>query len=487
MNAKKFRKIAKFHYKGEHYQMFYDSMNRAAFLLIDDFGNYHYPELERVIEINFYLHHRKDVLNIKNDQIKKFRFLPKVKYAGVITLLTASILSGCGRNDSVLPSHGAPNRYESSTSIEVSEYVDEIDENIENVIDDSLTDDDINQKYLDLLAPADDDIDYRYASDYNYLKFTNRYQVRDASAYETIFGYSNVTVAQIQEALNKNNNISQKYKDFILQYVKDWLTLWPESDFSNLYHNLFTLQIHEISRNDMTMNALSSNVAAQYIKSENAIYVLNDLDLSRESDDYIILAHELTHAARTAKYEEDGRKVSIDFYENHNMGEFADEAIITDLVYQMQGLGNRSNKYTLQSSYYRIILDCIGYDGNDYMNHSVNYLIDKMDEYMGDEQYAYHIVSLIDAEGSLHYTDYMQVDFHEFSELYDYITRMYCKKHLYSNLSSDEVRGVYDNLIYEITYFFDQMANPYDLDMEVFENTFKKCASELGLSFGYTR
>ena len=81
------------------------------------------------------------------------------------------------------------------------------------------------------------------------------------------------------------------------------------------------------------------------------------------------------------------------------------------------------------SSFYRVIMDCTGYSGADFMNHSVNYLIKTMDEYMGDEQYAYKIIALIDSISSWKYTPYQEVDYTDYQELCDYITRMHMKKY----------------------------------------------------------
>lgn len=483
---KYFRKIVKFKYKNIQYQLFMDKKNHLAFLELDDRGKYRYPKLEALLELVSIFATSQNVLNIRSDKIQKYKFTPKVLHKGLPLLLTLSLLSGCAPTT---PSNQTSLR-DRINNAQTTESVDAVLENFEGVssIDETnekelINQEEIDAKYLALLALADDEYDYMYASDYNAYDLIKRIYVRDSNAYEKVFGYSNITVNQIEDALKENNNIPQKYKDFILQYVKDWNTLFPGSDFTILYTNIKNgTAIKELSEEDMMWTTLATNALACWKTEDNTIYVLKGINLDKSDDGYIILIHELTHGSKRTKLEnKDGYLICSSFYEDINMGYYSEEALATCFAYMMQGLDNKSHFYTLQSSYYRIILDAIDYDGADFLNHSVNYLIDKMDEYMGDDEYAYHIISLIDAEASLRYTDYVEVDFHEFSELYSYITRMYMKKYLTPEMTYEEAEVVYKNLMEEITYYFDEMKRPYEIDFDVFESTFKECASELGI------
>lgn len=506
----KFRKIARFKYQNKRYQLFMSESNKVAFLEIKD-GKYYYPELDELLEINYLFNYSRHSQNIQNDKIKYFKFVPKALRYGLLVTLTSSLLTGCGPKPTFtledLPSY---NRTYNETSEIDSSATTEYEENIKSnqYVNDSNSNGNSNDlsnkpgsstssstsikdtyfsksenRYLDLLAVADDENDFRYASDYVNLPYVNRIYVRDAKSYENIYGYSNVTLDQIKDAIDSNSKINSNYKDFIWQYVNDWNSLYPGSNFSTLYHNLSTLEIRVCTKNEMARYTLSTTSVACYKRSENIIYVLDGIDIRRESSDYIVLAHELTHCARNSVFEtEDGVKVNVSFYDDNNMGMYTEEALITDFCYELQGLGRKSNFYTLQSSYFRIILDAIDYNGADFMNHSVNYLIEKMDEYMGDEQYAYHIISLIDAEAALRYTPYIEPEFEDFKELYEYITKMYVKNNVTSEMSYEEAMSKYDDLVAEITYYFDQMNNPIELDLDVFKEEFERCIEELELN-----
>lgn len=478
----KFRKIAKFKYKNKRFQLLMSESNKTAFLEIKD-GKYYYPELTDLIEINYLFNYNRMNPSIKKDKIKYYNLIPKAIRLGVLVTLSTSILSSCG------------NKYNSNTyTPKINDYQVTAQENEISTTEDNTetqniktdinnTQESNDDKYLKLLAAADDEYDFRYADDYQDLNYVKYLYVRDSKNYDKLYGYSMVSIDDIKKAVNSNKNINDDYKKFIIQYVQDWNSLYPGSDFSTLYHNLEGLQIKVCTKDEMARYTLSTNSVACYKRDENTIYVLNGIDLSRESSDYIVVAHELTHCARNATYkQDDGYKVYVSFYDDMNMGLYIEEALITDFCYQMQGLGNKSNFYTLQSSYFRIILDAIDYDGADFMNHSVNYLIDQMDKYMEDDQYAYHIITLIDAEAALRYTPYLEPEFEDFTDLYQYITRMYVKKNVTSDMTYEQTQEIYNNLVEELTYYFDQMTNPIELDLNIFEEEYNKCIEELGIN-----
>ena len=493
----KFRKIARFKYNKKRYQLFMSESNKIAFLEIKD-GKYYYPELNDLLEINYLFNYNRHSQNIKNDKIKYFSFVPKALRYGLLVTLTSTLLTGCGPKSRIsledLPSYNKTHTEVTNGIASDIESASNYDEGIDNsnsttnnstnsTSNNSSSSTNSSDSYLELLATADDENDYRYASDYEVLDFINRLYVRDANAYQNIYGYSNVTLEQIKSALNNNSKINNEYKDFIIQYVTDWNNLYPGSDFSTLYHNLSTLEIRVCTEDEMARYTLSTSSVACYKRSENVIYVLDGINLNRESSDYIVVAHELTHCARNSVFQgEDGYNVDVSFYDDMKMGMYIEEALITDFCYELQGIGGKSNFYTLQSSYFRIILDAIDYNGADFMNHSVNYLIDKMDEYMGDEQYAYHIITLIDAEASLRYTPYIEPEFEDFSELYQYITRMYVKNNITKDMSYEEAMKKYDDLVSEITYYFDQMKNPIELDLTIFRDEFEKEINSMSIS-----
>ena len=495
----KFRKIIKFNYKGDNYQLFKDSFGRLAFLKIDKDNNYRYPELERLFELTSLFVDTRDIAHIKRES-KFYSFIPKVKVAGVVCALSLAFLTGCANHynqsdfDKYLENQPSVNVTQDQNGNQNDVNIDfDLDEEEKDYskekyngsgVPDKLSQEVID-KYISYLAPADDQYDYRYESDYQYYNLVKIEKGRDQSANEQIFGYEDVTLEQIKEAVNKNPNISKKYKDFIYQFACDLRTLYPNVNLAVLYHNLETLVIDELTQSQMNKETMSTDSAACYIRTENRICVLEDLDLSKESDDYIIFAHELCHAARSANFTNDkGFQVYVSYFDYYRMGTYAEEGIITNIVYDLQGLGKRADFYPMQSSYYRIIMDATGYTGEDFFNHSVNYLIDKMDAFMGDEDYAWQIVAAIDAQASLRYTSYAAVDFYDFQIVHDYIAEMYFKKHITPDMSYSEAEVVFDEFYDNITHYFENMNRKYTINEDTFRPVFEEYVSGLGIQKG---
>ena len=351
-------------------------------------------------------------------------------------------------------------------------------------VPDELTEE-ILSEYLEFLAPADDAYDFRYASDYQQYDLVKSYDARDCSAYEAILGYADASLDQIREALDSNSNIDPKFKDFIYQYACDLRTLYPDCNLAVLYYNLQTLVIDEMTQAEIDKETLSTNSAACYLPYENRICILENLDLSREGDDYIVLVHELCHAARGLHVRSDAYTeydIDISFYDTHKMGTYAEEGIITNISYELQGLGQKATFYPMLASYYRIIGSCIDYTGADFFNHSVNYLIDQMDAFMGDEEYAYQIVARIDAQMALRYTPYQEVDFRDFQPVYDYLARMYFKKNIQPDMTAEQAQAVFDAFYEDISFHFENMNRGYDITQETFAEAYDQYLAELGIS-----
>lgn len=340
-------------------------------------------------------------------------------------------------------------------------------------------------KYMEEFEPADDEEDYKFAMDYQGYDVIGFFCCRDEKGYKTFFGFEDVTLLDIKEALDKNTTISQTYKAFIYQYAVDVRERYPDANLSVLYTNLPTLIVDEVTPSELAHETVSlvGDTGACYIAEENRICVLEDFDLS-ESDNYIILTHELTHAARKYRYEEqtgDDRITRQACFYTSNLGYYAEEAIITNLAYELEGKGNRATFYPMLCNYYRIILDCIDYTYADYYNHDALYLVDKMDEFMGDDKYAWQIMARIDAQMDLRYNNYGDVDFYDFQPVYEYLAKMYFKKYITEDMTYEEAEAVFDAFYEEITFDLENMTRTYTIDENTFMPTFEAYVEATGI------
>ncbi len=122
-----------------------------------------------------------------------------------------------------------------------------------------------------------------------------------------------------------------------------------DRDFLTFHHNLETMKIEICTKDEMMFKAVSVDAAACCKRSQNTVYVLEGINFKKDSDDYIILAHELPNAARNTNrfMDMDGYRTSVSFMNEQNVGLYVEEALITDFCYELQGLGRKSNFYTL--------------------------------------------------------------------------------------------------------------------------------------------
>ena len=237
---------------------------------------------------------------------------------------------------------------------------------------------------------------------------------------------------------------------------------------------------------------MNPNTVACYTRGNNTIYVREGIDFSdKTSDDYIVLAHELTHAARTiTKTEGDNHYyfATFDLKVPYEAGCYYEESVITNLMYDMQGEDKKSIFYTVPCSYYRIIMDCVGYDGNDFMNHSSTYMADKMGDFMGDDSYAYYIMQLIGYNYLITNNNYVSVEIESFEPLYEYITQMYMKKYLKEGMTSEEAEEVFTNFTNEMTWNTENLKNDYaEANPDTFRPYFEECCNNLGIDISNGR
>ena len=498
----KFRKIVKFKYKNQMIQLFKNEFDKIAFLEIDNNGNYRYPNLETLFELTALFANKRGIKEIEKRKIEYFSFVPKIKYAGVIIALSSFFLVGCSNyysssNDNYVSVNDYNNGevgidFNSSSSHgSVDPKDDNYDYRLEAYNGTGIPEEisqEVLDSYLKYLAPADDEFDYMFATDYQGPDMIGYSYARDSKCYEAVIGYRDATLEEIQLVINNNNNIPEKYKDFVYTFLCELKEKYPSLNLAIFKHNLSTLIIDEVTPAELSIETLSTSSAACYIGRENRICVLNDLDLSRESDDYIILTHELCHAGRSTSFENsEGGITQIDFRDTMYMGYYAEEAIITNLVTEMQGIEDRAVYYPILTNYYRIISECTGYTYEDFFNHGANYLIYKMDEFMGDEQYAYQIVAMIDAQMTLRYSPHIEVDFHEFQPVYEYLAEMYFKKYITSDMSYQEAEEIFNNFYYEITYGMETMNRKYTFNEDTFRPTFDSYLKEMGISNSLSR
>lgn len=340
----------------------------------------------------------------------------------------------------------------------------------------------IEKYYLKFFEPADDALDFRYALDYENISIANLVKTEDVKPLREILGYGDITVEMIAQVCEENEQIPDKYKKIIVEYATTMLQKYPDIDFQILYHNLHDLVVSEKTSQEIQMAAVGSDVLACYLNSKNEILVRDDIVLDKDNDGFIVFTHELTHAARRRAKETQGEKIKAAFNSEYDYGAYVEEGIACNIAYELQGDGLKSNYYPVQSSYLRIILNCLpNYTYADFFNHSVNYLAEQMDAFMGHDKIAYHMLALIDSEAKNRYESYQATKYSDYAELHAYICAMYLKAHLTSDMSYQEALSVYNDFQEDIHHYFDKMKRPFYLSEDWFQKIFDQYLAELNI------
>ena len=552
-----FCSLAKFWYKNKHYHMFANDQHKLAFLIIDDEGKYHYPELKDLLEVTYVFTSTKrpgimgelENSNKKRRRPKKFAFIPKAITATSIVAITATLLGTFNILDennlldpvktvfeddkdneeiTITVERDIPviSFVEDKKEEEPDKDIDELSKHVERIPDKDV--DELSKHVVRLphegdtvpveetepeekriaevdnpqyevpvthyyhdykveryLTAADDEYDYMWDSDF---RETDEYIIlHDAGHYDRVFDVLRPTPEQLFEVIDNNEDIGDKYKNVIKEFILDWLSYFPDSDLSVLYRNLQSLKIMEKSSQEIKTMMDSPYTIACYDTNINVIYLENGNDPSiRGSRDRITLYHELIHVARDARYEYEGKTVNVTFYYGDLFGVYTNESLVSNYSIILDGCTEKSFAYDLSCNYFRIIQDCLGetFTGEDYMNHSINYLCMKMDEYMNDDGCALHMLDLIDAQMAIQYNERIEGDNDNFIELYDYLMRMYMKKHLSDDMTYEQAEAVYSDFMRNITH---SDGGFYPVDEQVFRDSFNRCCVELGLAQYKTR
>ena len=117
------------------------------------------------------------------------------------------------------------------------------------------------------------------------------------------------------------------------------------------------------------------------------------------------------------------------------------------------------------------------YDLTDYVNHSVSYFADKLDEYNNDDNYAtvilelmqvqyneYHGVNHNEVDGETEET-YIVVDKEQYYPIYDYLAKMYYDKYITDDMTYDEMQKVADSLVEKVSL---NTSEKYNIDYNRF-------------------
>ncbi len=421
---KEFTKVCNFSYCNIPYAMFIDNKDRYFFMRRDNNDNYYYTTYEEQKKLLTVFYRNRKILNIKMGD--KLQTVPKVISGTLAMVMALSMFPGCAKGENVVVK-------DSSTSQEYNYYY-------ENPYEDKFDFD------MDEFVIEDDD--FKIDTYREIPGAGDRVMVHDSAYLDDILGTHQATEEEFNNLIDSNSNIPEKYKQLIKDYCHNYITYMPNADRRILYHNLETLKFISVDKMGLILSTFDSASAACYYPVDNSITVLDEYEFKKGTWEYQILFHELSHVARHAMFNQNGKNYEIQSggYSYNNI--ILDETLNTLFSIKLLGYDEKDFAYQLQSNYlYAIIESMDNYDLSDYINHSQSYFIAKLNEYIGQKGRSNPIFELIQMQFDDYHDEYISVEQSEYYPIYEFVLDVYCKNRITSGMSYEEAENIKKDLL----------------------------------------
>lgn len=437
-----YRFVSNFSYNNQTYSLFIDQINRWFFLKKKN-NKFEYLDTKEYCQLLLQFFSARGLYNTIYDK-KTFKINPKIVVKGSSIVLTASMLS------SILSIINIQKNINSDYFKEINEAYYSVAYNLEN--------DFIN------LANNEFKVDtYLSSETFNYLYI---YDMDYANMY---FKYEKPTYRDFEKLVNRNRKISKTYKKLILEYIDSLLKNQPNVETRVLYENLKTLQVVECDNRSLLGHTLSRDSYGCYVRDENKIYVLKDNEYKKGTWSYQVIYHELSHCLRTGKYKNKKQDVQFKCEGKNFYNLVTAEALNSIFTVSLFDYEEKEIAYQLQSNYFKVMIECMdNYQIGDYINHSLSYFVNKLDEFNKEKDNAAVILNLMQLQYDQYHNHGILVSTNQFYPIYDYLIKMYVKKYYKKNMSSKEIEQLINKFIEKITY--DVPIN-YNIDVKYITDT----------------
>lgn len=453
-----YRKVVQFFYKGNSYNLYLDNKNRHYFLKNDVNGNLQYITIEELVDLVCQFTSIPLVMNIKQDNSKnKVKIVPKIIIGGVAVVLSASILSL------------ALSMYQSQQRIK---KIEQNKNNTTQIVENYISYNDVAKK-----TDVDDELIIDTYLESDLLNYLNIY---DMEYLDKALDYKEVTINQIKEVISNNNQITDKFKNLMYDYCNSIIEKYPNIELRVLYENLKTLEIVECDKNALVEKTLSFDSYGCYVSTENKIYVLNDCEYKKGTWAYQVIFHEISHCLRTGYWNKNGTKIRVQVEGLNFYNTITAEALNSLFSVSLFDYNEKDIAYQLQSNYHGIMIECMdNYFLEDYVNHSLSYYAKKLDEFNNDDNYSTVILNLIQMQYDDFHSEAINVAPEGYYPIYDYISNMYYRKYINSNMNYSEAVEVADRLIERVMF---DVPEDYNIDVDYFYDYLNEYCNSIGIN-----
>ena len=467
---KEYRIIGQFFYELQKYELLLDSDRKYFFLKINDDDKREYVSLKEFLKLAMIFTYNDNILLITNnynqtdeEYYKKnkrslIKLIPKIKIGTKLTTLSLSLLlllSGCTLNSSLKSNNKFINFGNFEQSISSNDDKVKIDETQKAI-------DEMNKR----IEKQKKDFKVEDESDGVNLKV-----IYDNTKLDEALGYTKdkITYDMIRELISSNSDIPNKYKDIYTNLANNLEKEYPTLDLRIWYENLKTLKILEVDEMEMKVKAVSVDAYACYRKDENTIYTVKDYNYVPNTWDYQVIVHEMCHPIRSGKIINGKLQIKTQFENKSGNGIIIGEALNSLFSLRSYDKDEKDIAYQLQSNMIEIMVESMdNYTYQDYIEHNITYFENELNKQNNDDL-AVDILELINLQYKDYHNDKIYVEQSQFYKVYDYIAKMYYRKHISPTMSYDDALKVKDELVERITY---DVPSEYNIDTSHFTDYF---------------
>lgn len=513
---KEYSEVAKFSFNNKEFILYIDDKGEKFFLQTDFEGNLYYPTIEDYIEIDNILNNPPIPLmvpdskgynnnqnndNYKNNQYyqtnnninnfqynnyiqpkkkrKKIRIIPKVIVLGAAITLTPFLIKFYKDQN--------PEKYQNynnkiTTEYDSTNYEKSKDERTTKALEDYHEDSTEAPKYdpnkFETSAAAEAIRDKLEVD--TYIDGKDNYFIYGLEYFDKTPYKDKPTIEQIKAEIDKNSKITDGFKVVINQYVDDLYRTYPDIDCRVFIQNIKDLNVEKCSKSQMSIYTGSDDSIGCYVRGENKICVLEDYDPNKDMWSKQIMYHELTHCLRTGIFEKDGIKYTVKVAGLGFDEVIQEEALTSVFAVSLFDYEEKDIAYQLQSNMTKVLVEELdNYSLEDYVNQSLSYYAKKLDDFTGTEEgYSMNMLALMQFQYDDFHSDRINADQETYYRLYDYISDVYYKNHINSEMSYDEAKIVTDELVEKIMY---DVPDDYNIDTNHFYDHLKDYCKNMGI------
>lgn len=438
-----YRKITKITYNNKDFLVLRNNENKYAFLLINDEGYLKYPDMKDYLELAQIFSTPDHFMEYRSEEDRnKLKFKMKCRINGILLSIGLAIPLVLGA------AHFNP---------EVKKVLDtvvtqDIEDNNEII---NIDLDQVNITEEELEKVFEGNVPHNpvsrpqtvESSDSTTIESKKQIIFYEPEALKQYLGTPTVTKENLNKVIDNNSGISSDYKEFIKDYCNTMIDYYPGINMTVFYENLKDLKIRKSTTDHVESDTRES--LATYNCEDNTINLSKDFKLQEDTQNAVILRHELTHAMNIYRGEKNGYDITYRFQYKDDYY-FTYEALTVILsTAPFEDRYSETTKvnmgYALTSNIMRILLTALPNASIQdlYVCH-VSDLANYLDNNINSSYNGKEFLDVLEVVSVAYYNPEIELDKDTVKAVYNYIGDAYTQNIITQETTQDEKQEIYD-------------------------------------------